>query len=285
MKSFLALPFVRYCHACAETYFSKEIPRAAAGLAYFLLLTLFPMFLCINAFLGVLQLDSTVILSLMSGLFPQTSLEIIETYLSYISGNQSGGLLFAGLLMVITTASAAFRSMMRAMEDIYERPRRKGVHGFVVSILFPLVLLVTIYLAIVMILMGDWVLTWLSVHVNLGFFIFFWKNLRFLILFLVFFLFVMMISRVSVSRDAPKAPIVVASMISSCALVASSVLFSWFISLSTRYSLVYGSLVSVVVMMVWLYLCSNILLAGNIIAKIWYDRKGRKGEQNSDLDL
>jgi membrane protein len=66
--------------------------------------------------------------------------------------------------------------------------------------------------------------------------------------------------------------------------VAASILFSWFISMSTRYSLVYGSLVSIVVMMVWLYLCGNILLAGNILSSVWYQEHGEKWQFRHELD-
>ena len=34
---------------------------------------------------------------------------------------------------------------------------------------------------------------------------------------------------------------------------------------SARYSLVYGSLASVIIMLVWLYLCGNILIMGNVV--------------------
>ena len=50
----------------------------------------------------------------------------------------------------------------------------------------------------------------------------------------------------------------------------ASMLFSWFIGLSSRYSLIYGSLASLVVLLVWLYLCGNILILGNVFNFVWY---------------
>ena len=35
--------------------------------------------------------------------------------------------------------------------------------------------------------------------------------------------------------------------------------------MSTRYSLVYGSITSIIILMVWLYVCGNILLVGAVI--------------------
>ena len=57
------------------------------------------------------------------------------------------------------------------------------------------------------------------------------------------------------------------------ALVAATALFSWFIGLSARYSLVYGSLASVIILLVWLYLCGNILILGDVFNCVWYRRR------------
>lgn len=59
----------------------------------------------------------------------------------------------------------------------------------------------------------------------------------------------------------------------SILLAAASGLFSMFISLSTRYSTVYGSLASVIILMLWLYLCGNIVNLGNVLNYVWWRRK------------
>ncbi len=42
-------------------------------------------------------------------------------------------------------------------------------------------------------------------------------------------------------------------------------MFSWFISISVRITVVYGSLASVIIMMIWLYACGIILIMGNTL--------------------
>ena len=60
----------------------------------------------------------------------------------------------------------------------------------------------------------------------------------------------------------PRPPLLTGGILAAAALVAASAVFSWFIGLSSRYSLVYGSLASVVILLVWLYFCGNLLLLG-----------------------
>lgn len=275
---------VRFLRTCVRLYLEKQISRAAAGLSYFLLLTVFPLFICVNAFLGLLSLDSTQIIAYIEGFLPEVSLEMIERYLSYISVNQSGPLLFAGVIMVLTTASAAYRTVMRILADLYGETPIRGIRSVLLSILFPLGLLLTIYLSIGVIVTGDWLLASLTSHFGVQRIFAVWRYLRFILLFLVFFLFILLISHLALPKGTPHVPLLIGSAVSSSALVAASVLFSWFISMSTRYSLVYGSLVSIVVMMLWLYLCGNILLAGNIISSVWYHEHGGKRQFGHRLD-
>lgn len=275
MRQIWNSPAVRYLRDCVGMYFDKQVPQTAASLSYFLLLTVFPLLICVNAFLGLLNLDVFQVIFYLEGFLPEEGLKVIRDYLSYISGGQSGGLLAAGLIMAFTSSSAAFRTLMRALARIYDEPPRRGLWSIIVSILFPLGLLLTIYLSIGVIVTGDWLLGLLAQHLQLRQVLSLWQSLRFLLLFLVFFLFILTMSRLAMPRNTTKMPLLVGSTLSAVTLVAASALFSWLISLSTRYSLVYGSLMSVVVLMLWLYLCGNILLLGNIIGRVWY--KSHKG--------
>ena len=57
MKKLLEWKPVRFGLEVGELYFSKRVSRSAAELAYFLILTFFPVLICINAFIGLLHLD------------------------------------------------------------------------------------------------------------------------------------------------------------------------------------------------------------------------------------
>ena len=70
------------------------------------------------------------------------------------------------------------------------------------------------------------------------------------------------------------------AVLASIALVAASILFSLFMGRSTRYSVVYGSLASVIILLVWLYLCGNILILGNVFNCVWYRRKKKRYLEN-----
>ena len=83
-------------------------------------------------------------------------------------------------------------------------------------------------------------------------------------------LLVLAIYRVGTPREAlGRGAVRLSALFTAVAMVACSVLFSWFIGMSSRYALVYGSLASLVILLVWLYLCGNILLLGAVVGWVW----------------
>ena len=277
MKGFFDLGAVRFVKEMVELYFSKHVSRSAAELAYFLILSVFPTLICINAFIGLLHLDINAVMEAAATFVPRESLGVVGEYLRYITYNQTRPLLIAGIFMTLFTASATFRALMNIMDDIYERRSYKGIRQLIASVLFSILFLITIYLSIVVLLTGEWLFHLIEqyLHVNTAYFswIWDWQWLRFLILFFLVLLFVLLTYRLSAPRGKPRPPILTGGVLAAVALVAASALFSWFIGMSSRYSLVYGSLASVIILLVWLYLCGNILILGNVFNCVWYKHK------------
>ena len=144
--------------------------------------------------------------------------------------------------------------------------------------LFALLLLVTIFLSLVVLLTGGWLFQEVErlLHLDAGALPWDWQWMRFLLLFLLVFLFVLLVYRMAAPRGKPRPPIMTGAFLAAVALSVFSILFSWFIGLSSRYSLVYGSLASIIILLVWLYLCGNILILGNVFNCVWYKHKKLK---------
>lgn len=278
MGAFLELPPVRFLREVVDLYFEKHVSRAAAELAYFLILSFFPLLICVNAFIGLLKLDVGAIMMATAPFLPDDTVSVLADYLDYISKNQSSALLIAGVMMVLFAGSAAFRGLMTIMEDLYGRQSYQGIFQVIASVVFSVLLLVTIYLSIAVLLTGEWLF-----HVLTDFFHleslslpWEWQWMRFFIFFCLLLLFVLLVYRMAAPRGKPRPPILTGGILASVAIVAASALFSWFIGMSSRYSLVYGSLASVMILLVWLYLCGNIIILGNVFNCVWYRRKKMK---------
>lgn len=264
---------VRFVRNMVELYFSAHVSRSAAELAYFLILSFFPILICVNAFVGALHLDISLVLNGVEHFLPGDVAAILADYVGYITANQSRGMFLAGLFVILVSASAAVRALMKIMDDIYGQKNYPGPWSVVVSMGISLLLLLTVYLSIAVLLTGSWFLRLLEPFLPVNAALWDWQWLRFVILFALVLLFISLLYRVSAPREDPRVPVLTGAVLAAVALAGASVLFSWFIGMSSRYSMVYGSLASVIILLVWLYLCGNILILGNLFNCVWHRRR------------
>ena len=169
----------------------------------------------------------------------------------------------------------------------YQVENLRSLRRVAVSVVLSLLFLATVYLSVAVILTGDWffhllegrlpeALARLLPLAALGRL---WAWLRYLLLFCFVLLLVLMVYRAGTPRGASRSGVVLlTSLGAALAIVAASALFSWFIGLSSRYALVYGSLASLIVLLVWLYLCAAILLAGAAAGRVLDRRLSRPAQ-------
>ena len=284
--AFFQLPPVLFVRDMVQTYGRLGVSRAAASLAYFLILTLFPLLVCVNFFIGLLELDPEAVFSALDPLLPRESLSIILEYLTYVSGipqSQSTPLLLASLFTILLSASAGLRTLLKTMDELYQVRHVSSLRRVAVSVILSLLFLLTIYLSIVVIFTGDWFFQVLEERlppplaelIPLRLLSQLWGWLRYLLLFFCVLLLVLAVYRMGTPPPLrrEKKVLRLTALLSAGALVACSVLFSWFIGMSSRYSLVYGSLASLIILLVWLYFCGNILLVGAVAGRVWFQRR------------
>ena len=284
--AFFQLPPVLFVRDMVQTYGRLGGSRAAASLAYFLILTLFPLLVCVNFFIGLLELDPEAVFSALDSLLPRESLSIILDYLTYVSGvpqSQSTPLLLASLFTILLSASAGLRTLLKTMDELYQVRHVSSLRRVVVSVALSILFLLTIYLSIVVIFTGDWFFQLLEARlpsplaelIPLRLLSQLWGWLRYLLLFFCVLLLVLAVYRMGTPPPLrrEKKVLRLTALLSAGALVACSVLFSWFIGMSSRYSLVYGSLASLIILLVWLYFCGNILLVGAVAGRVWFHRR------------
>lgn len=245
-------------------FFEKKLMRSAAALTYYLTLSIFPVLICLSMLLGSLKIDPLSVESLLDGVFPAGTIEIIRDYLGYVNTNSSSTLLWAGIILLVTTSSGAFRCITTTMVDIQGRALFSGFWGTLFSFVFSLIFLAMMYLSVGIVVTGKWFINWLQTFFHISWFLFQWHWLRFIFLFAVMLLIIYIIYWLCTPKGINHR-VFSGALVSALAIIVISIVFSAFISYSSRYSLVYGSLVSVVVMMIWLYACATVLLSGNLL--------------------
>lgn len=240
----------------------KRLPRSAAALAYYMVLTLFPAIICIYDLLALVFRDPGNVLTVVESLvLPRETSDLISDFLQYVAGNTNDVLFVVALTVMVTSAAAVFRTFSAFSMELQGARRFGPVSNTVVSFLFSLAFLLAVFVCIVLILTGqhfldllDEVLPWACVG---GW----WGWLRFILLFAILLLMILTLYRLASPRERHHLLLPGAFFAAVC-IAAMSILFSWLFGRSAKYSLVYGSLASVVILMFWFNMFSTLLLLG-----------------------
>lgn len=187
-------------------------------------------------------------------------------------------------MAIALSASAGLRALLLAMDKLYGLEHPGGLRRIALSVILSLLFLLTIYLSVVVIFTGDWFFHLLETHlphpllrlIPLSALSSLWLWIRYLLLFCFVLLLVLAIYRLGTPRRFRSSrKLLLSSLFTAVSLVAGSLLFSWFIGLSSRYSMLYGSLASLIILLVWLYFCGNVLLLGALLSRVLEVRRAR----------
>ena len=282
MKKILSFPPVSFALETADTFLRVGAPRSAAALSYFLILTLFPLLVCVNYFIGLFHLDLENLLRSLDQIIPPEALAVMEDYLGYVADSQSRALVLASLATILVSASAGLRTLLATLDHLHGTENVRPVLRVAVSVLLSALFLLTVYLSVVVIFTGEWFFWLLEARLPQGLaerippLSGLWRWMRYLLLFCFVLLLVLMVYRTGTPRRAMRNRVLLlSSLLAAAAIAGASVVFSWFIGMSSRYALVYGSLASLIILLVWLYLCGNILLLGAVVGRVVEDRMRR----------
>ena len=248
--------FLKGIYLMVRRYFDHHVGRDSAALTYYLLFALFPLLIFLSNLVGIMSVD-------ISGFL----LDIIEQYLIYVGRDSSPRLLWFSLIFSIYFPYRAASSLMGSVRRAYGEHRPTQFLRYQVKLLlYTLSLILMIVLSIGLSVVGGRVLNYVSSHLSAYItlsdgFIRLWSSLRFVIIGgIVFFPIAMMYGLAQESHRMNRIwPGAVFSLVMWLVL---SFLFSYYVENIARYSVIYGTLGAVIVLLLWLYLASVMLIMG-----------------------
>lgn len=267
----------------AERYFNHRVARDSAALTYYLLFALFPLLIFLSNLLGLLQLDVESVLLRLSAVVPQEVVELAEDYLRYVSGNSSRALLWFSLIFSVYSPFCAANTLFLCVRKAYglERSAATFPRFQLRVLLYTVFLIVSLVLTLALSTVGRRVLAFLSGYVYVSeIFLRLWSSLRFVLLGAVVFSVISLLYALALDEHREMRavwPGVLASLVTWLLL---SMAFSYYVEHAARYSLIYGSIGAIIVLLVWLYLTATMLILGaEFNAVLLETRKKQEGSE------
>jgi membrane protein len=233
-------------------------------MSYYLTISIFPFLIVVYAILTSLNISSENLYMIWAKIIPADVLTVIVNYFKYIGGQKSAPMLVIGIIVTMTSSSSAFGSLLRIMADIQGKPRFKGFWANVFSVVISLGLLIMMYVSGLVIVTGEWLLNFLQKTFGLVRLFEFWQWVRFDILFTLLLAIIYLIYKISAPRENTKIRRLPGALAASVLLVVVSIIFSRLIGSAANYPIIYGSLASFIILMIWIFICSIILIMGNV---------------------
>lgn len=264
---FSALPqnrFLRGAYLMVKRYLRHNVAIQSAALAFYLLFMIFPFLIFISALLGLLQLDVAAILRALEEFLPGEIVDFAAVYLNYVGANPSPQLLVFGLFFSVYFPMRATNSLMRSVRTAYHLgPPRNAAPHVLKTLLYTVMLIVAIALTLTLMSVSDRILAYAVVNFRLpAFAAELWARLRFPVVAVVGYFALFFLYALAQDGRQPWRNIWPGTVAALAAWLGLSWLYAWYVENIAHYSLLYGSIGTVIVLLIWLNMSAMTLIMG-----------------------
>lgn len=267
-----------------KDFMDDDMSTYAGALTYRILLAIFPFLIFLLTLLGALGIQNFFdwMLEQARSAFPQDLYGAFERIVQQVRGGASGGVLSFGLITALWAASGGIRSVMHALNVAYDVKEERSVwKKYPLSIVFTIGLTVVLIAAVALMLLGPQTMEWLAGHIGLGdVFVTIWAWLRIPAAIILVMLAIALVYYFFPNVDQPFQLVSPGSVIAVLVWVLASVGFSVYISNFANYNATYGSLAGVIVLMLYIYISSAVLLLGAEVNGVIFQAKHGDEELN-----
>ncbi len=254
-----------------------DVTGLGAQLAFFFLLSIFPLLIFLITLLPYLNLSKDQVYQFLIRVVPAEIYVLIEETLNEILTSQNGGLLSFGLIATIWTASLGMNALINSLNKSYEvAESRPLLIARGMSILSTILLIFIIIVALVLPIFGRQIGLLLFSYLGLeAGFLEVWGIIRYTIPFIIIFIVCSVIYWI-----APNVRLDVRSVLGGAAFTTIGWLvisygFSIYINNFGNFSATYGSIGGIILLLLWLYISAMLLLIGGQFNAVMQGRRNK----------
>lgn len=266
LPGFDGLPVYDVLSFLIEGIQKNSLTTRASSLAFRFFLAIFPSIIFLFSLVPFIPIDNFKheLLTLIETSLPTDAFEMVNSTIEDLMFNRDGGILSFGFLFAFYLASNGVNSMIIAFNETAHAVKKSS---FIETRLRSLILLIIIVflmvIAIGLIVFSTPIIHYLTSHDYIqGYAIYVLKIVKFIILLAVFFTGISSIYYIGNVKKLDFRFISAGSSLATLLSIALSSGFAFYINNFGTYNKVYGSIGTLMVIMLWLYFNSLVLLLG-----------------------
>jgi len=243
------------------------VTNKASSLAYNFMLALFPATIFLFTLIPYIPIKhfQDNLLDILAQIMPGDAYDAFENTITDIVKIQNASLFSFGFLTTLFFATNGVSNLMQAFNksSLIEETRGYFRRRWVALVL-TVVISISLLVAVAIMIAGHKILIFLQAHIasSAHAWIFVIATLRWLIVILIFFVTVSLLYRYGPAHKQRWKFLSPGAIVATVLAVLTSVGFTYYINNFSAYNKIYGSIGTLIVVMIWLYLNSLIILIG-----------------------
>lgn len=259
----------------------NDLGERSAAVSFNLLLAVFPAVIFLFTLIPYIPITNIEgeIMGLLRRAIPAGTYEAVDSTIRDIISRERGGVLSFGFLATIYAATNGMVALMNAFHSSNEIPDKRGFFKIrLVALGLTFSFGIAIILAIIVLLVGGVVTDYL-LHfgiLNNPVFVYFLSVARYLLVFAVFVAVVSVIYKYGPDVNMKWTFVTPGSTTASVLIVLTTFIFSYYLSNFGSYNKLYGSIGTLIALMVWVNLIALLVVLGFEMNVSLYNLEGEK---------
>ncbi len=242
------------------------ITTRASSLAFNFFLAFFPsiiVFFTLIPYIPIIGFQETL-MEILSNILPPSTNNATFNTLDDIINNQRGGLLSIGFILALYFSTTGMSSLIQAFNSSYHiRENESIIKHQLLSILLTVVISALVFLTIILIIFGKTTITYLVdfqlINQNK---IVFLNIAKWIVLIFMLFIGITTIFNIGPAIKSKIKIFSPGAILATLFIILTSIVFSYYIDNFSQYNKIYGSIGTLIIILLWIYFNAIFLLIG-----------------------
>ncbi|MDW8296902.1 MAG: YihY/virulence factor BrkB family protein [Raineya sp.] len=272
----IRVPFYTFGKILLKNLLNNDLHIRASSVAFSLTLSLFPFLLFLLTLIPYTPLNYEQVMNFARYNIPKEIFQFIEATISDILSNKRSDLLSLSFLFTIYTATNGMSALIQAFNQTFLYAEKRSFWKQRLIALYLTGIISFTFLFAVVVLIGSrfalkLLLQWGFLNDNFLWWLFVIS--KYLIAFAVFFFVISLIYYIAPASHEKWHFISIGSIFTSITTILTTNLFSFYLENFASYNKVYGSIGTLIALMLWIYLLAFLLILGFELNASWLEAK------------
>ena len=244
----------------------EEMKILPGNLAFFLVLSAIPIITLLGVIASMFSISIESVVEFMAKTFPK---EVSDLLVPYISGTGFDMNILLFMTIGFVLASNGAQSIIIASDTLYEIKSEDFLNQRIKSVFLAMILVILIIFILVVLAFGNMIVVQFLHYFGTHFYHLF-AFLKWPIAFVLIFIVIKVIYTISPDMQIKSKYVNRGAMFTTLGWTIVTAIYSYYVAHFANYDLFYGGLSNIVILMMWVYILSYILVIGIAINAQYY---------------